>query len=132
MYKFHQAARKRIKAIKITRQKKIAQRTGRTVRRITRKSEYYQDKVDRKKTDFAEKKLTQAQIASNIEERERQAEKKGQENKEYFYQDNPNRAFEEYEVTGSVEEALQVLDAGQEKHPEKRYKAAFETFCAKR
>lgn len=29
-----------------------------------------------------------------------------------FFEDNPNRALEDYEVTGTVEHALRVLDVG--------------------
>ena len=46
--------------------------------------------------------------------------------------ENPNHALRGHEVAGSVEEALRVLDISEEKHPEKRYKAAFEAYTAKR
>lgn len=45
---------------------------------------------------------------------------------------NPNHALQEYEVASTVQEALQLLDVSEEKHPEKRFKAAFEAYCAKR
>lgn len=35
-------------------------------------------------------------------------------------------------MAGTVEEALQILNTEEEKHPEKRFKAAFEAYCSKR
>lgn len=32
----------------------------------------------------------------------------------------------------TVQQALEVLDIDEEKHPEKRFKAAYEAYCAKR
>jgi hypothetical protein len=34
-----------------------------------------------------------------------------------FFEDNPNRELEGYEVAGTVEQALQILEIGEEKHP---------------
>jgi hypothetical protein len=78
---------------------------------------------------FQEKKLTQAEIAKNVEERERNAKKGDNGNVQVFFEDNPNLALQDYEVAATVEEALQVLDSAEEKHPEKRFKAAFEAYC---
>ena len=88
--------------------------------------------LDRKKADFQTKKLTQAEIAQKLEKKESSGSQEEDSNKKIFYEENPNRALEDYQVTGSVDQALQVLDASEEKHPEKRFKAAFQAFCAKR
>lgn len=90
------------------------------------------ERINKKKEAFSERKLTQAEIAKNVVDRERQAAKEKDEHREVFYQDNPNRALEDYEVAGTVEEALQILNTEEEKHPEKRFKAAFEAYCSKR
>ena len=38
----------------------------------------------------------------------------------------------EYDVARNVDEALNILDSKEEKHPEKRYKAAFNAYSEKR
>ena len=46
--------------------------------------------------------MTQAQISKNVEERDKNLQKQ-EKTEKVFYEDNPNRALEEYEVAGSVE-----------------------------